>query len=86
VALFAGIAFVFVYLNFLLRIRKAHAGAGSSALSIFGLPIFSYLLLRSKLYYKWHRSVTWKGRQYSTESPLDKTRTSARPAGERWSI
>jgi glycosyltransferase involved in cell wall biosynthesis len=87
-AIAAAIAFTLIYLNFLLRIRKAHASAGSSVLAIFGLPIFSYLLLRSKLYYKWCRSVTWKGRRYSTETPSSQTerRTNPRPAGERWSI
>jgi len=87
-ALLAGIAVALVYFNFLRRVRKAHAGAASSALAVFGLPIFSYLLLRSELYYKWRRSVTWKGRRYSTEfsSPQNERRTSACPAGERWSI
>ena len=61
------IAVSLIYLNFLRRVLKAHAGAVSSALAFFGLPIFSYLLLHSRLYYKWRRSVTWKGRQYSTE-------------------
>ena len=86
--LLAAIAAALIYFNFLLRIRKARAGALSSALALFGLPIFSYLLLRSKLYYKWHRSVTWKGRQYSTElsSPQNGRRASAHQAGERWSI
>jgi len=81
-------AIALVYLNLLWRVRKAHAGAASSALAVFGLPIFSYLLLRSKLYYKWRRSVTWKGRPYSTEppNPQNERRTSACPAGERWSI
>jgi hypothetical protein len=99
----AGIAVALIYLNFLRRILKAHAGAASSTLAVCGLPIFSYLLLRSKLYYKWRRSVTWKGLHYShpskpkpglpgtpgsTEalSPQEERRTSARPAGERWSI
>ncbi len=87
-ALAPAIAFTLIYVNFLLRIRKAHASAGSSVLAIFGLPIFSYLLLRSKLYYKWRRKVTWKGRRYSTETPKPQrqARTEARPAGERWSI
>jgi len=81
-------AVALIYLNFLRRILKAHAGAASSALAVFGLPIFSYLLLRSTLYYKWRRTVTWKGRQYSTaaSSRHNERRTSARPAGERWSI
>jgi len=87
-ALLAATAVAVVYLKLLWRIRKAHAGVASSALAVFGLPIFSYLLLRSKLYYKWRRSVTWKGRQYSTEppNPQNERRTSACPAGERWSI
>jgi len=87
-ALPTAIAVALIYGNFLLRIRRAHAGAASSALAIFGLPIFSYLLLRSKLYYKWHRSVTWKERRYSTEvsNPQKERPTSACPAGERWSI
>ncbi len=87
-AVLAGIAFALIYLNFLLRIRKAHAGAASSALAVFGPPIFSYLLLRSTLYYKWHRNVTWKGRRYSTaaSSPKEERQTNACPAGERWSI
>jgi hypothetical protein len=63
-AVLLGMPVAVIYLTFLLRIVKAHAGAASSALAIFGLPIFSYLLLRSELYYKWHRSVTWKGRRY----------------------
>ena len=87
-AILPGTAFVLMYLNFLRRVLKAHAGAASSALAIFGLPMFSYLLLRSKLYYKWRGSVTWKGRHYSiaTSEPQNERRTSARPAGERWSI
>ncbi|HVP52162.1 MAG TPA: glycosyltransferase family 2 protein [Terriglobales bacterium] len=87
-ALLAGTAAVLINLNFFRRIRKAHAGGVSSALAVFGLPIFSYLLLRSELYYKWRRSVTWKGRHYSTEppNPQNERRTSACPAGERWSI
>jgi glycosyltransferase involved in cell wall biosynthesis len=77
-----------LYLNFALRIRKAHTDAVSRVLAVFGLPIFSYLLLRSQLYYKWHRSVTWKGRHYSTESskPQSGRPSRARPAGEPWSI
>jgi glycosyltransferase involved in cell wall biosynthesis len=102
-AVLAGIIVALIYLNFMRRVVKAHAGAASSALAVFGLPIFSYLLLRSQLYYKWRRSVTWKGRRYSHPSkpkpglpgtpdsaeasnPHNERRTSARPAGERWSI
>jgi glycosyltransferase involved in cell wall biosynthesis len=87
-AVLMGILVAMIYLNCLRRVRKAHAGASNSALAFFGLPIFSYLLLRSTLYYKWRRSVTWKGRHYSTaaSNPQKEQRASARPAGERWSI
>jgi hypothetical protein len=87
-AVFSGVAVSLIYFNFLQRIRKAHGDAISSALAFFGLPIFSYLLLRSKLYYKWHGTVTWKGRQYSTKAPdlAKPAKTRGCPAGERWSI
>jgi glycosyltransferase involved in cell wall biosynthesis len=85
-ALVIALVVALVYLNFLRRIRKAHAEAASAALAVFGLPIFSYLLLRSKLYYKWRGSVTWKGRRYSTASTArKKLEVKARPSGERWS-
>ena len=63
IAMFAAGAAAITYGTVLLRVSKAHAGAGSTLLSLFGLPLFSYLLLRSQLYYKWDR-VTWKGRCY----------------------
>jgi glycosyltransferase involved in cell wall biosynthesis len=46
------------------RIRKAHFGWASNILALFGLPLFSYLLLRSKLFYK-RGEVSWKGRTYA---------------------
>ena len=52
------------YLNFLNRIWRAHFGWKSSALALFGLPFFSLLLLRSAIYYKFGREVTWRGRRY----------------------
>ena len=64
IAWFAALVTVVLYTFLLKRIRGAHFAWDANALSIFGLPIFSYLLLRSKLYYKWRRSVTWKGRRY----------------------
>jgi len=64
----AGAATLVVFARFLRRIGKAHAGVVSTALSLFGLPLFSYLLLRSRLYYKWNR-VTWKGRRYAMPQP-----------------
>ncbi|MGH9530670.1 MAG: glycosyltransferase family 2 protein [Terriglobales bacterium] len=52
-----------LYSRFLLRIRKAHFRFGANLLSIFGLPLFSYLLIRSQLCHK-KGQVNWKGRTY----------------------
>ncbi len=50
--------------SFLLnRIRKAHFPWQATALSPAGLPLFAYLLLRSKLCHE-QGSVLWKGRTY----------------------
>ncbi len=57
-----GIA-VLAWFRFLMRIRRAHFSWRANALSVFGLPLFSYLLLRSR---RRHRrgNVSWKGRTY----------------------
>lgn len=62
-AIVVAIVFLRVCGSFLARIRKAHFPAGATALSLSGLPVFSYLLLRSALSYKRGR-VNWKGRTY----------------------
>jgi len=59
----AGIFFVPLFLT-LRRIAKAHFSWSSNLLGIVGLPVFSYFLLRSKLFYK-RGKVSWKGRTYS---------------------
>ena len=46
------------------RIATAHFAWESNLLGILGLPLFSYLLLRSKLFYR-QGKVSWKGRIYS---------------------
>jgi len=46
------------------RILRAHFSWNSNLFAIFGLPIFSYLLLRSVIQHKRGR-VAWKGRNYS---------------------
>jgi GT2 family glycosyltransferase len=62
-ATFATIVFLALCGLFVTRIRKAHFASGATALSLLGLPLFSYLLLRSK---RAHRrgEVFWKGRGY----------------------
>lgn len=54
---------VATYGKFLRRVHGAHFGWKSILGAYFGLPIFSYLLLRSRLYYR-RGQVTWKGRAY----------------------
>jgi Glycosyl transferase family 2 len=49
------------------RIRHAHFSWDATVLAFLGLPLFSYLLLRSKLSYK-RGNVSWKGRTYAGES------------------
>lgn len=53
-----------VKLLFLRRILRAHFDWKSNLSAIFGLPFFSYLLLRSVIQYRRGR-VAWKGRNYS---------------------
>ena len=53
-----------LYSTFLARIRKAHFGADANALALIGLPIFCYLLLRSKRFHELNE-ISWKGRIYS---------------------
>ena len=52
------------------RIRKAHFSWEANCLVSGGLPLFAYLLLRSKLCHE-EGSVLWKGRTYggSTNHP-----------------
>jgi hypothetical protein len=46
------------------RIARAHFPWTSNVLALFGLPLFSYMLLRSKFSHQRGR-VTWKGREYA---------------------
>jgi glycosyltransferase involved in cell wall biosynthesis len=50
------------------RIRRAHFAWDANLLALFGLPFFSYLLWRSKLFHA-RGEVSWKGRSYSPGSP-----------------
>lgn len=59
---FAGLTAAF-WTKFLKRIRRAHFSVFSEMLSIFGLPIFAWLLRRSVASYA-KGAITWKGRLY----------------------
>jgi glycosyltransferase involved in cell wall biosynthesis len=66
---FVWIAFAVLWLLVYRRIRAAHFATANNLIAIaFGLPMFAYLLLRSK---KAHANgqVSWKGRAYSVGAP-----------------
>lgn len=50
--------------RFLLRVRRAHFDFASTAVSVFGLPLFASLLMRSAAAHRAGR-IQWKGRNYS---------------------
>ncbi len=68
-ALVAAALAAVLYTFFLKRIRRAHFSWDANVLALFGLPLFSYLLLRSKIAYA-KGKVPWKGREYSDEGCL----------------
>ncbi len=59
-----GIIWTLVMILFVRRISRAHFAWDASLLAVFGLPIFSFLLLRSVISYRRGR-VVWKGRSYA---------------------
>lgn len=63
-AVIAAFLFVTVCAVFVARIRKGHFSLDANLLALFGLPMFSYLLLRSKHFHE-RGAVSWKGRTYS---------------------
>ena len=73
--LVGGIALT-LYSAFLIRIRKAHFSWDANALAIFGLPFFSYLLLRSRFRHR-GGNVNWKGRIYRSSSNARMNRAGA---------
>jgi hypothetical protein len=63
-ATFATVVFLGLGVIFVARIRKAHFSSGATALALVGLPLFSYLLLRSVRSQE-KGQVQWKGRSYA---------------------
>jgi glycosyltransferase involved in cell wall biosynthesis len=68
-AMVAGALGLTLYIFFLARIRRAHFSWDANLLALFGLPLFSYLLLRSARAHANGR-VAWKGRTYPDETYL----------------
>lgn len=58
-----------MFADFLQRVLRAHFGVVNSVLSVLGLPIFSVLLVRSAVQYRWRKRVDWKGRAYPVSLP-----------------
>ncbi len=50
--------------RFYSRVARSHFPAPDIAISILGVPLFVYLLIRSVIHHRIKRSVTWKGRNY----------------------
>jgi len=63
-AIAASVLCVVLFDIFIGRIKKAHFPFKANAVAIFGLPMFAYLLWRSRLFHK-HGKVRWKGRTYA---------------------
>jgi cellulose synthase/poly-beta-1,6-N-acetylglucosamine synthase-like glycosyltransferase len=68
-AVITGILCVILYALFLTRIRRAHFFWNANILALFGLPLFSYLLLCSARAHA-KGSIPWKGRTYQDERCL----------------
>jgi glycosyltransferase involved in cell wall biosynthesis len=63
----AGAVFVVAYTSFFIRIRRAHFKWDANLAAFFGLPMFSYLLMRSRLFHQ-KGKVSWKGRTYGMQA------------------
>jgi glycosyltransferase involved in cell wall biosynthesis len=68
-ALAAGVLAGIVYMLFMTRILRARFQWDANILALFGLPLFSYLLLRSRSAHA-AGTVSWKGRTCADESLL----------------
>jgi len=51
-------------LRFYRRVARSNFPAVDVALSILGVPLFVYLLVRSAVHHRFRRAVDWKGRSY----------------------
>lgn len=52
--------------RFYSRVARSHFPASDVVISILGVPLFIYLLVRSVVDHRVKKSVLWKGRKYST--------------------
>lgn len=61
-----GLLWLRVLLRYFSRVGRSHAPFLDRILSVFALPLFAFLLVRSWQKVTIEKSVTWKGREYST--------------------
>jgi len=52
--------------RFYARVARSNFPAVDCALSILGVPLFVFLLVRSFVHHRVHKAVSWKGRSYPT--------------------
>ena len=52
--------------RFYSRVARSNFPAFDVAISIFGVPLFAYLLVRSVIQHRIKKNVSWKGRSYDT--------------------
>ncbi|MFZ0802826.1 MAG: glycosyltransferase [Terriglobales bacterium] len=69
-AIAMGLVCATLYGLFLKRILEAHFSWISNALAVVGLPLFSYLLVRSKVAHR-EGKVRWKGREYGADEVVE---------------
>jgi glycosyltransferase involved in cell wall biosynthesis len=67
-----------LYALLLKRIGKAHFSRGANILALLGLPLFSYLLLRSKVAHA-KGKVSWKGRDYRSAAGAPRSEPLGKP-------
>lgn len=61
-----------LWIEFLVRVSKSHSSAGATLLSVFGLPLYAALLLRSAAAVQQGR-ILWKGRQYASSGTAERS-------------
>jgi glycosyltransferase involved in cell wall biosynthesis len=54
--------------RFYSRVARSNFPAFDVAISILGIPLFVYLLLRSVMHHRVKRTIVWKGRNYNTST------------------
>ena len=73
ILLFLGLV---VYGNFLVRILGAHLSWKATVMAILGLPLYSFLLMRSYLHSRVRGMVRWKGRTYTQSESRNSSESS----------